>query len=188
MINAILDELESFSDIKFALANLDVRANVSGHAVPSHMQIQITGSKERVKYVAEYISEIAKKNKSADAQVSLDTKTTSPITELRVVSPKRVLLLGSGRVCAPVVKMLGSHENVFLTIASDSESQAKELMGLVHPSKCSYAPLKFPNDDYKLGRLVAATDVVISLLPATMHTKVYLSNLSLILLGGRTCN
>lgn len=138
------------------------------------MQIQITGSKERVKYVSEYIVALAAKNKSADAQVSLETsKVTAPsVTDLRVVSPKRVLLLGSGRVCAPVIKMLGEHDNVFITIASDSESQAKDLMKLVHQSKCSYAPLRFPQDDYKLGRLVASTDVVISLLPATMHTKV----------------
>ena len=139
------------------------------------MQIQITGSKERVKYVSEYIVALAAKNKSADAQISIEAaKSTAPsVTDLRVVSPKRVLLLGSGRVCAPVIKMLGEHDNVFLTIASDSESQAKDLMKLVHPSKCSYTALKFPQDDYKLGRLIASTDVVISLLPATMHIKVF---------------
>jgi glutamyl-tRNA reductase len=129
-----------------------------------------------VKYVSDHIAALAEKNKSADAQISFDTAATtasaSGSTTLRVESPRRVLLLGSGRVCAPVIKMLGGHDNVFITIASDVESQARDLMRLVHPSKCSYEALKFPQDDYKLGRLVASTDVVISLLPATMHLKV----------------
>lgn len=152
-----------------------VRPNVSGHAVPSHVQFQITGSKDRVKHVSDHLLSIANKNKSADAQVTFQTsseKVDASSPTVRVESPRRVLLLGSGRVCAPVIKMLGAHENVFITIASDVESQARELMKLVHPSKCSYVSVKFPQDDYKLGRLVASTDVVISLLPATMHPKV----------------
>jgi hypothetical protein len=192
LINNILDELESFPEIKFSLANLDglslppspplpphtspssVRPNVSGHSVPSHVQFQITGPQERVKYVSDHIAALAEKNKSADAQISFDTAASKATgsTTLRVESPRRVLLLGSGRVCAPVVKMLGGHDNVFITIASDVESQARDLMSLVHPSKCSYEAIRFPQDDYKLGRLVASTDVVISLLPATMHYKV----------------
>lgn len=151
-----------------------VRPNVSGHSVPSHVQFQITGSKDRVKHVSDHLAAIAQKNKSADAQVTFETtsKKSDASATFRVESPRRVLLLGSGRVCAPVIKMLGSHDNVYITIASDTESQARDLMKLVHPSKCSYVSLKFPQDDYKLGRLVASTDVVISLLPATMHPKV----------------
>jgi glutamyl-tRNA reductase len=148
---------------------------VSGHAVPSHVQFQITGPQDRVKHVSDHITSIAENNKSADAQISSQTTTpggATSSTTLRVESPRRVLLLGSGRVCAPVIKMLGGHENVFITIASDVESQARDLMSLVHPSKCSYEHVKFPQDDYKLGKLIASTDVVISLLPATMHPKV----------------
>jgi len=175
LINSVLDELEGFPDIKFSLSNLDVRPNASSHAVKSRVEIQITGSKERVKEVCDHLTSIAEGVSAADADVTADTSTkstSSSSAEIRVMSPRRVLLLGSGRVCAPVVKMLGEHENIHVTIASDVESQARDLMSHMHPSRCSFASLRMPDDDNKLDQLVHATDIVISLLPATMHAKV----------------
>ena len=153
-----------------------VRPNASGHAVKSKMQIQLTGSKDHVQQVIKHITDIAEGHARADAQVQADTvQASQPSADIRVVSPRRVLLLGSGRVCAPVVKMLGTHENVHITIASDEESQARGLMKLIHPSKSEYTSLRMPHDNDKLGSLIASTDVVISLLPASMHTMVSLS-------------
>lgn len=161
--------------LHFVIFSVVVRPNSSSHAVPSRVQIQLTGGKEHVEEVVAHIKKLAEGIADADAQVTSETADSAPVNaEIRVMSPRRVLLLGSGRVCAPVVKMLGQHENVHVTIASDVESQARDLMRLVHPSKTSYASLRMPTDNDKLGNLISATDVVISLLPASMHTMVQL--------------
>lgn len=89
--------------------------------------------------------------------------------ELRVISPKRIVLLGAGRVAQPVLKLFSSHENVHITVASDNETQARALMSCVHSSKTTYRQLIMPRDNDKLDTLVKDSDVVISLLPATMH-------------------
>lgn len=137
------------------------------------MQIQLTGGKDHVSEVVKHITAMAEGHAKADAQVTSDTTANAPANaEIRVMSPRRVLLLGSGRVCAPVVKLLGQHENVHITIASDVEAQARGLMALVPASRTAFAQLRMPHDNEKLGHLIASSDVVISLLPATMHTMV----------------
>jgi saccharopine dehydrogenase-like NADP-dependent oxidoreductase len=92
--------------------------------------------------------------------------------EIRVTSPQRVVLLGAGRVAEPVLKLLAQHENVHITVASDNETQARNLMSCIHPSKTSYRQLIMPRDNDKIDALVKDSDVVISLLPATMHIPV----------------
>jgi alpha-aminoadipic semialdehyde synthase len=137
------------------------------------VQIQVTGGKEHVSEVVDHITAMAEGHANADAQVTSETASGAPASaEIRVMSPRRVLLLGSGRVCAPVVKLLGQHDNVHITIASDVEAQARDLMKHVHGSRSTFAQLRMPHDNEKLGQLIASSDVVISLLPATMHTMV----------------
>ena len=85
------------------------------------------------------------------------------------------LCLSSGRVCAPVIKLLGSHDNIHITIASDSEAQSRELLSMLPPSHASYAPLIMGANGEgteMVNKLVRGSDLVISLLPATMHMQV----------------
>ena len=108
-------------------------------------------------------------------------------------SPKRVLLLGSGHVAKPVVRLLAQHENVHLTIASDSAEQAKGLIefiekhgsvrghrrnttatigsATVYGSRAVYHEFVSPRDNFNgtLETLMRNCDVVVSLLPANMH-------------------
>lgn len=209
LINNVLDELESFKDkIKFSLTNCDVRPNMSSTPVPSHIEIHVEGSKEDVKEVCDHVTSLIDNfHESADATVytahsseiaDSATPATKSAAEIRVTSPKRVLLLGSGnamyfakhfdfchlffssfvlpgRVCAPVIKLLGTHDNIHITVASDSESQSRELLSMLPPSRGSFAPLIMGSNGEgsdMVSKLVRGSDLVISLLPATMHMQV----------------
>lgn len=106
LINNVLDELEAFKDtIQFSLTNCDVRPNLSSHDIPTNIEIQVEGAKDQVREVCEHITTIIENfDSSADATIytahSSETGGAAPglksSAEIRVTSPKRVLLLGSG--------------------------------------------------------------------------------------------
>lgn len=83
---------------------------------------------------------------------------------------RRVLILGSGYVAGPVVKHLGARSDVEVLLASDKGAEAERVAGLArHGARVHVLDI---NDPQKLGALVAKADVVISLIPATMHLPV----------------
>lgn len=81
-------------------------------------------------------------------------------------------MFGAGRVALPLAKLFNSKENVHLTIATEDAGQAKALMDCMGDGRSSFLPFKFPQDNHKLPALVKQADVVISLLPATMHVPI----------------
>ena len=74
-------------------------------------------------------------------------------------------------VAMPVIRHLGKMEDVHLTVASDNEQQAVSMLSRVrdYQSKTLFQNCKFPEDMTKVAKLIKDADVVISLLPATMH-------------------
>ena len=83
------------------------------------------------------------------------------------MAQKPVLLLGAGLVAAPVVRYLGQH-GIALSIASNTPDRARELLG-AYPGTIEAWQA---GDQAGLCGFVRAADVVISLLPATMHLAV----------------
>ena len=103
LINKILDELEVFKDIKFSLTNCDVRPNQSSGPLPSRIEIHIEGPKDHVTEVCEHITELIDNfHDSAEATIytshsgDMDGSTEKFSPDIRVTSPKRVVVLGSG--------------------------------------------------------------------------------------------
>ncbi|KAJ3338033.1 hypothetical protein HDU91_001330 [Kappamyces sp. JEL0680] len=83
-----------------------------------------------------------------------------------VTATKKILLLGSGFVAQPLVDYLLRNPFYSVTIASNVREEAIALaQGHKH---ASVVPLDVKNQD-QLGALVAAHDVVVSFIPATMH-------------------
>ncbi|KAG2187767.1 hypothetical protein INT44_005457, partial [Umbelopsis vinacea] len=82
---------------------------------------------------------------------------------------KNVLLLGSGLVAKPLVERLLKRDDVHLKIASNSQPEAKALA--YGHANASIAGLDIA-DTESLDKLVSGADVVISLVPAFLHTKV----------------
>ncbi|MES1909772.1 MAG: hypothetical protein MHM6MM_002465 [Cercozoa sp. M6MM] len=99
------------------------------------------------------------------------------ITELRkhvkatpvfLPSTRRVVVLGSGMVSAPLIEYLrGEHYDV--TIVSD-DVDARKLLAKRYG--CSQVHLRVGTDDKLLQKLVREHDAVVSLLPATAHVEV----------------
>ncbi|KAH8555677.1 Saccharopine dehydrogenase-domain-containing protein [Umbelopsis sp. PMI_123] len=82
---------------------------------------------------------------------------------------KKVLLLGSGLVAKPLVERLLKRDDVHLKIASNSQPEAR---ALAHGfENASIANLDI-SDTENLDKLVSGADVVISLVPAFLHSKV----------------
>jgi alpha-aminoadipic semialdehyde synthase len=85
-------------------------------------------------------------------------------------SQKKVLILGSGFVAGPVVKHLGSLKNVELIIGSNLIDEATKLSYLAkNGAKVVNVNV---TEEEELDRLIKGTDLVISLIPATMHLPV----------------
>lgn len=82
---------------------------------------------------------------------------------------KKALLLGAGFICEPVVQIL-SEAGVKVTVACRTLSSAQALAG-VHKGTNAIA-LDVANDAARLSAAVAEVDIVISLIPNLLHTKV----------------
>jgi saccharopine dehydrogenase-like NADP-dependent oxidoreductase len=143
-----------------------VNPNTSSGAVPSVVTIALTGSADALK-VAE--AEIAKQFESTPSAAGKVTSQGAIEAMLTVSSFKKVVLFGSGRVSRPTLKLLGGHDNVHITIATDNVAQADELRSCLDSSKTSVRQFRLPEDADSLDSIMQNCDLAISLLPATMH-------------------
>lgn len=86
----------------------------------------------------------------------------------------KVLLLGAGRVSKSLVHLLGrSKKDVQITVASAILEEARDVASAApHHQQGRPVVLDALQDTERLSQLVQQSDLVISLLPATMHTHV----------------
>ncbi|KAG8700622.1 hypothetical protein FRC08_004601 [Ceratobasidium sp. 394] len=82
---------------------------------------------------------------------------------------KRVLLLGSGMVARPAVEVFLGREDVQLVIASNNSAEARALVQ--NHANAEVVSLDV-SDRGRVAELVSKADVVVSLLPATMHVPI----------------
>ncbi|RCI02392.1 hypothetical protein CU098_010347 [Rhizopus stolonifer] len=82
---------------------------------------------------------------------------------------KTVLLLGSGMVAGPLVEHLAKRNNVNIVVASNVVQEAKALVA--GHANAESVPLDISNYT-ALTNLVSKADVVVSLVPAFLHTQV----------------
>ncbi|CEG74882.1 Putative Glyceraldehyde-3-phosphate dehydrogenase-like C-terminal domain-containing protein (Fragment) [Rhizopus microsporus] len=82
---------------------------------------------------------------------------------------KTVLLLGSGMVAAPLVEHLARRSDVNIVVASNVAEEAKALVSKF--SNAESVPLDI-SDRQNLSALVGKADVVVSFVPAFLHTQV----------------
>ncbi|KAF9481464.1 hypothetical protein BDN70DRAFT_876255 [Pholiota conissans] len=84
-------------------------------------------------------------------------------------SRKKVLILGSGMVAQPAVDVLATRPDVDLVIASDSLRELQSVVG--HHLHVKYQIMNIA-EPRTYHHLIEESDVVISLLPATMHASI----------------
>lgn len=86
------------------------------------------------------------------------------------IAPRRILVLGSGFVSAPLVEYLLRRPENSLTITSVSLAESERLAA--GRPRCTALQVDVAVEDAALGALVAQNDIVISLLPAPFHPQV----------------
>lgn len=199
---------EDASKLSFNILVCDVRPNNAQGAQHSRVVIQISGQEPgHVQRVAEEVCHMVTSHKAAEGTATIipldpNQKPSGSVSDeelkdqlAQVTMPKRILLFGAGRVALPVAKYFRDQYNTHLTVATEDEEQAKQLIdtisqtatnkietadgGFVHTpvSRGRFVPYRFPRDNSaqpghqtsKLAELVHNADVVVSLLPATMH-------------------
>ena len=79
---------------------------------------------------------------------------------------KRVLILGAGLVSRPIVDYLLEKSDFELTVADLDPANAE---GVIDGRERARAVALDVNDEQGLGELIAASDIVVSLLPYTLH-------------------
>jgi saccharopine dehydrogenase-like NADP-dependent oxidoreductase len=82
---------------------------------------------------------------------------------------KRILVLGAGLVCRPLVHYLTNFEDIEVTVASRTVAKAEALVAGRSRGKALALNVK---DEAALEGLIAEHDIAVSLLPATEHAKV----------------
>ena len=88
---------------------------------------------------------------------------------VKVTGPKRVLLLGSGYVAAPLVDYLLQLPDTHVTIASNAFDEANKL---ANGRKSTTVVHLDVSDTEKVSNLVLKHDVVVSFIPASLHTTI----------------
>lgn len=106
-----------------------------------------------------YIADLRKRQEEAKAR-ALGPNVSVPMKQ-------RVLLLGSGFTVAPCVEYLTRDKTVGVTIASDQISDAESLASKY--KNTTPALLDVTQSEDKLSKLIQQHDVVISLLPYSLH-------------------
>ncbi|CAE6438833.1 unnamed protein product [Rhizoctonia solani] len=82
---------------------------------------------------------------------------------------KRVLLLGSGMVAKPAVDVFLGREDIRLVVASNNLAEATALARSHDRAEAVQFDV---SDQQRMAELISGADVVVSLLPASLHTQV----------------
>lgn len=169
MINRVLDILEdSHNEVNFTVVNCEVRPNTSAGAQHSRIVLNMSSSdKDKLLQVAENVKTVVESNPKAEGEVKL----LDEEGDVHVTTPKRILLFGAGRVALPVARFFAQQKDVMMTVATEFEDQAKALLDCFpEKERGIFHPFRFPENNNQLPELIKQCDIVVSLLPATMHT------------------
>lgn len=105
----------------------------------------------------------------ASTSALLASDQSAPIKTVGMSKKRRVLLLGSGMVARPAVDHIATRKDVELIVASNDLKEANSLVA--SHDNASAVSLNVP-DESALQSLVGAVDLVISLLPVSLHAAV----------------
>ncbi|XP_055338046.1 alpha-aminoadipic semialdehyde synthase, mitochondrial-like isoform X2 [Paramacrobiotus metropolitanus] len=108
----------------------------------------------------EYIEELRQHKKRSHAKTNMDVAAGS----------KKVLILGAGYVAPPVVDYLSRDGNVVITVASALKDEADQLAQKYKNTDAVHLDVHRNPD--QLNKMIPDYDVVVSLLPYSLHPKV----------------
>ncbi|XP_076266070.1 lysine ketoglutarate reductase/saccharopine dehydrogenase isoform X2 [Rhynchophorus ferrugineus] len=83
---------------------------------------------------------------------------------------KNVLVLGAGRVASPLIEYLHRDKSIGITVACENVELGENLAGTYPGVESQYLNATDPNNS--LESIIAKADVVVSILPADLHSKI----------------
>eukprot|EP00746_Dinoflagellata_sp_MGD_P067131 gnl/MRDRNA2_/MRDRNA2_27723_c0_seq2.p1 gnl/MRDRNA2_/MRDRNA2_27723_c0~~gnl/MRDRNA2_/MRDRNA2_27723_c0_seq2.p1 ORF type:complete len:961 (+),score=180.24 gnl/MRDRNA2_/MRDRNA2_27723_c0_seq2:96-2978(+) len=132
-----------------------------------HKVVEMLGKKYRNPVVIRKLGEVktaAKKPPEPAQEVA-----SSSHSESKPVPPSKVLILGSGLVCGPVLEYLHRQPNIEILLASAVISQAEELAAGME--RVQATELDIEHEQQRLETMIKEVDLVISLVPARLHVE-----------------
>lgn len=207
LINQILDVVEARGGA-FVIADCEVRPNKGkGHGMEKHFStilLEVEASTEgELRDIVNRVQNLAELVESAEASItetsyeSSSSIITSPTScssptshsshsaslgQATVRSPRRVLVLGAGRVSGPAIDSLSQRHEVVVVGANTEEiTRLGKRPKSSSNSSGSHREvvLDVRNENAALRKLMDKSDVVLSLLPAHMHPAIARDCLSL---------
>ena len=152
-------------------AVLDISGDAAGECKQNIMKLlealSLTGGAEVV------VRDLPTCDEEAERKLSRELSKAGSVargTALPEVPPSKVLVLGAGLVCGPLVTYLHEQPNVTITLASSVEGEADEMAAgrdRIYPTT-----LNVVEESIRLSKMVSEADMVISLLPAFMHVEI----------------
>lgn len=179
LINQILDVIERL-DCHFDIEECSVRPTVNGIAHKSVLMLRVFSEDDtRLDEVVSKVELLLSLIDSAEASMqhfdgrSRPTKSSGQgKAKVSVLGDeeKQVLILGAGKVAGSCAEYLGRSTSTTVAVASMYEDEAMAVAQNALRGKAVTCDLAQPDD--KLTGLIEEADVVVSLLPAPMHTNV----------------
>lgn len=137
--------------------------------------IAVNGKLERPhEWLQPAVDKFYKDNSDTDTLVGVfapSTEKSSTPANASILKKKRVLILGSGMVARPAVDEIAKRADIDLLIASNSPPELSSLTSKRQHSNVRSRVIDITQKD-TISSLIQEADVVISLLPATMHVDI----------------
>ena len=175
LINQILDVIEG-QDCHFEIEECTVKRTINGVATKSTLMIRVFGGDdEKLDHVLKKVTLLLDLIDNAEASMQhFDNREKTKNSSERVTvfgdREKNILLLGAGKVASSCAEYLGREKTNTITVASQYEADAMRTAQYATRGRAVTCDLSKPSD--KLKCLIEEADIVVSLLPATMHPMV----------------
>jgi len=174
LINQTLDVIESFG-CYFEIVECTVKPNAEQASTKSTVLIRVKAEKkDKLIVVASKIKILVDLITNADATLRCYEGSSTSHEKLSVVvhseQERKILILGAGRVAASASEYLGRSDYNFITVASEIQSDSDAVASYAKRGKG--VMIDVVKDKSKLSLIINDADVVISLLPATMHAEI----------------
>ena len=175
LINQILDVIEG-QDCHFEIDECTVKRTINGVATKSTLMLRVFGGDdEKLDHVLKKVTLLLDLIDNAEASMQhFDNREKTKKSNERVTvfgeREKNILLLGAGKVASSFAEYLGREKTNTITVASQYEADAMRTAHHATRGRAVTCDLSQPGD--KLKYLIEEADVVVSLLPATMHPMV----------------
>ncbi|GJQ14971.1 hypothetical protein GpartN1_g6762.t1 [Galdieria partita] len=138
--------------------------------MPSTLLLRLdANSEEHAEWVMKKLENVSGKNSNILEEASQSTLQVRDVYETRNSTNSKVLVLGSGRVAAPLIDYLADKEGYELTIASNEPQAAVKIAR----NRANIRTMLLTMEDMNVVKeLIENHDVVVSLLPSQFHANV----------------